>query len=211
MEKEQIIICPHCGKKTPQESKHVVESTTDLIDKNGEFVGTADVYTILVQCKTCKEISLCGSGEWDDNPENLEEATLLYPQMKKLTEGIPEIIRKNYLEAKSIEKISPPAFVVLIRKALEYMCNNKGAKGKTLKEKLDHLAKEGIIPSTLSRMANALRFLGNIGAHAIDFEIGLDEIKIVDDFFVAIIEYVYIAPEKIEKLRERLLKKKNKP
>lgn len=208
IKKEQIIVCPHCGNKTPQEFKYVITKAEDLIDTNGEWAGAVDVYTVLTQCKTCKDSSLFGSSEFSDNPENLEEATLLYPQAKKLSDGVPEIIRKNYLEAKRIEKISPTSFVVLVRKALEYMCNDKSAEGKTLKEKLSYLAKKGVMPITLSKMASALRLLGNIGAHASDFEIDSNEVKTIDDFFIAIVEYVYIAPEKIKKFEQSLLKKK---
>lgn len=208
MSKEQIITCPHCGNKTLHEFKYVITGSDDsFTDIEGNPVPPIDYYIILVQCRTCQKASLFLSWEFEENPENLEKATLLYPYEKQLGDGTPDIIKKNYIEAKKIKKISPVAFAVLIRRVLEYMCIDKGIHGNNLKEKLDSLVEQKVIPDTLAVMANALRFLGNIGAHPSDLNIDFNEAEIIDDFFTTIMEYVYIAPEKIKKLREKIKQK----
>lgn len=206
MEKEQIIICPHCGNKTPQKIKCVTSLEEELFDDKGEHIAMVEIYDIFVQCKTCKKTSLFNNWEAAKDPFNLEESELLYPSKKELSDGVPEDIKKSYLEAKKIEKASPIAFAVLIRRAFEYICKDKKAKGRNLKEKLDYLVRKEVMPTTLFKMATVLKSLGNIGAHANDFEIDLDKAKVMDNFFIAIIEYVYIAPEKIKKLEEGLKK-----
>ena len=203
--KEQILVCPHCGNKAPQEIKCTAFGTEEI-----EIGGnTIDIktYTIFVQCKTCLEASVYWDWEESNEPGNLKEAPLLFPSTKKFS-GIPKAIQDSYDEAKRVQKISPTAFAVLIRKALEYLCREQTASGNSLKEQLENLAERNIIPATLSRMANALRYFGNIGAHSTEVKIGSEEAGVMDDFFIAVIEYVYVAPEKLNKLSKQLKDKK---
>ncbi len=56
-------------------------------------------------------------------------------------------------------------------------------------------------------MTHAVRFFGNVGAHAAEISITADEASLIHEFFIAIIEYVYIAPDKINSLTSRLSNK----
>lgn len=162
------------------------------------------IYYFLVQCKTCEKVSLYSNWEVAADPYYLEEALCLYPKIEKISSSVPDIIRRSYNEAKKVEKISPAALVILIGKSLECLCEDKKAEGNNLKNKLDDLAKKGIIPKTLLKMGHSVRLLRNIGARPSDYDITPDEVKIISDFFVAVIEYVYVAPEKIKSLEEKL-------
>lgn len=104
-----------------------------------------------------------------------------------------------------MKKISPTAFAVMVRRALEYMCLDQKAAGKSLHKQLEDLAKRKIIPDTLAEMSDSLRLLGNLGAHASNFKIGREDTAIIDDFFMALLEYVYIAPEKIKSFKEKII------
>jgi len=61
-------------------------------------------------------------------------------------------------------------------------------------------------------MAHQLRFLRNIGAHATLGELTRGEAPILDDLCNAILEYVYTAPHRVEKVAKRIdeLKKRKK-
>ena len=203
--KEQILVCPHCGNKASQEIKCTALGKEEIELDPGN-VTDAEIYTYFVQCKTCLETSIYTDWEYGTNPGNLAHATLLYPSVKKLM-GIPKAIQDSYAEAKRIQKISPIAFAVLIRKVLEYLCKDQNASGASLKQQLEDLADINIIPATLVRMTNALRYLGNLGAHSSEIKIGAEEAQIMDDFFVAVVEYVYVAPEKLRILNEKLKNK----
>lgn len=206
MSKEQIARCPHCGNRTPLEIRHKETRQEELIDTDGDEVGVAEIYYFVTRCKTCDEIALFSNWEHDDDPEDLERCNLLYPTVKNFPDSVPEVIRLDYEEAKKVEKISPTAFAVLIRKALERLCIDKNGKGRDLAEKLESLSKDGLIPETLSKMTHALRTFGNIGAHAKKTSIEADDAVMLDDFFSAVIEYIYVAPNKINKLTEKLSK-----
>ena len=205
---QQLLECNHCGNK----ALHEVIFRTESMDTaysvgNPEDSIDIDVYYTLTKCSTCQQISLYYNSEWDDDINDLRQASLCYPHETRFGEEIPEVISKNYIEAKKIMKISPPAFAIMIRKDLEFMCQDQQANGKTLKGKLDNLVARGVIPSTLAEMGDTLRSLGNIGAHAIDYNIDREEVEAINDFFISMIEYLYVAPAKIAKLKESIKNK----
>ena len=206
MNREQVLACPHCGNNTPQVIVYTHTIHNETYDSEGKYYATFDAYYYVVKCKTCHDISLFLDWEYSENPGLLSEASLLFPLLKQFSENIPEEIRKTYNEARKIINISPDAFSVLIRKSLEYLCHDQGVTGKNLKNMLNKLAEKGTIPKTLSQMTDAIRLVGNIGAHASEFHFGKEEAKLLDEFFIAIVEYVYIAPTKIEKLQTRIQK-----
>jgi hypothetical protein len=200
---EQIIPCPHCGNETAQEilfEETITETVYSLNDPDDSY--DFDVTYYLTKCITCKSISLFNDCEINDSQGNLSEANICYPEQKKLGIEIPSIVAKTYREAIRIRNISPPAFAVMIRRGLEFLCKDKKAKGKTLKDQLEDLGRSGIIPTTLAEMGDALRFLGNIAAHATNYKIDRTEVKAMDDFFLAMLEYVYIGPAKLNRLKE---------
>jgi hypothetical protein len=49
-----------------------------------------------------------------------------------------------------------------------------------------------------------MRHIGNLGAHAGDDDLDFWDAELLDDFFRAIVEYVYVAPSKIERLKQRI-------
>ncbi len=205
---EYLRICPHCGNKTILELKSTIIEV-DTVKPFGDD-GPSELINIqsyVLQCRTCGEVSLYRDWNFQDEPTDVYAAKQLYPGEKNLVD-VPQAIRDSYFEAKKVEKNSPTAFAVLIRRALEYLCKDKEASGRNLKEQIDDLALKEVIPKTLARMAGALRYFGNLGAHSTDTKIGIQEAEMMDDFFIAVIEYVYIAPGKLKKLEESLKKTK---
>ena len=58
-------------------------------------------------------------------------------------------------------------------------------------------------------MSYVLRLLGNIGAHASQQPVKPGHVRVIDEFFRAIVEYVYIAPQKIKQLKDQLSRLKS--
>lgn len=52
-----------------------------------------------------------------------------------------------------------------MRRTLEGTCADQGVKSKTLAQGLKQLTANGLMDETLARWANALRIIGNKGAH----------------------------------------------
>jgi hypothetical protein len=57
------------------------------------------------------------------------------------------------------------ASALMVRRTLEELCEDKGAKGKNLKERLMSLSSVAVIPGELLIAADELRVLGNDAAH----------------------------------------------
>lgn len=203
VQERYVMLCHHCGNMVPHKLVHHHSTIETVYSTEGEPFGVESHY-FLAECETCGGIAFLGSAEYEDSPLNWSQAHLLYPTSKQLEITIPKEIRKTYLEASRISKIAPNAFAGQIRRALEYLCLDKKATGHTLQEKVKDLANQSIIPPTLAQMTDGIRILGNIGVHATDVDLTPGDVATMDDFFKAILEYVYIAPSKIEKLKERL-------
>jgi hypothetical protein len=203
IQERYVMLCHHCGNSAPHKLVHYQVATETVYTTEGEPFGVESHY-FLVECETCSDVSLLGSAEYEDFPLDWSQAHLLYPQSKQLPSSIPERVRKTYLEASRISKIAPNAFAGQIRRALEYLCLDKKATRGTLHEMVKDLAANGIIPPTLAEMTEGIRILGNVGVHATEGDLSPSDVATMDDFFKAVLEYVYIAPSKIEKLKERL-------
>lgn len=208
MKYEHGINCPHCNNLSTHNILCTESVSEDLYDETGEFVHRGEFYYMLTHCKSCNDVVLFVNSDLNDFPQSIHGANVLYPSQKKL-DGIPDAIRKTYEEAKKVKKRSSMAFVVLIRKVLELICEDKQADGRTLHDKISFLATKEIIPEKIYEMARAIKYFGNMGAH--DYiEIDYSDVEIIDDLIVVFIEYVYIAPMKLSRLRESFHQKYHK-
>jgi hypothetical protein len=89
------------------------------------------------------------------------------------------------------------SLAVLIRRTLEILCNERGVTKGTLAARLKILSDKGELPPILSQTTDLLRLIGNIGAHGSEQSVHPLQVRAIDDFFTAIVEYLYVAPRKI--------------
>lgn len=194
--------CPHCGNTTTYSILHQEESnyieTCDPTDPQGHLVPTQ---YFLISCASCSDISLFIKTWYDDGDiEDFFDAHLCYPADRPVHD-LPARVMKAYEEARKVEKRSATAYVGQLRRALEAMCNEQGAQGKTLYLKIKDLAAKNIIPQRLCDLAHMLRELGNVGSHDTEYELDDNEVRILKDFFHTMVEYVYIGPAKLARLK----------
>jgi hypothetical protein len=201
----KIAFCPHCGNESSQVLVHsqVCEWVgRSLVDDAELNLGRT---YFVASCETCNHIllySFYGDDHADRYPEIFAESYLEYPASGNLPLSVPDSIRQVYEEATKIKLSSPNAFAVQIRRALEVLCKDRGAKGKNLNEQIKDLVSREELPATLGEAADLLRHLGNTGAHADEKSIRLSQVKALDKFFRAIVEYVYVAPSTVSALRD---------
>ena len=208
--KTKIKECFHCGNKAPME---VVATYNDTI-VFGEAPYTDEAYFrwLLLMCPSCRRPTLeeiytiTSEQELEGWPVH---ESILYPSKINL-EGFPETVKKSYEAALKVRNVEPNAFAVLIGRTLDNICRDRNAKGNTLYEKLTDLSNRNEIPGRLAEMAQGLRLLRNIGAHAELGEIVNDDVPILIALCEAILEYVYRAPSRLKLLQSRIetLKKK---
>lgn len=92
----------------------------------------------------------------------------------------------------------------MIRCALEAICDDRDIPRGSLHKRLEELAGRGEIPPRLAEMSTVLRILGNAGAHSSLQSVTVPMTWAMDEFFRAIVEYVYVAPGKLAELSKRL-------
>src|SRR5260370_2055867 len=129
---------------------------------------------------------------------------ILYPMSKTPLTNLPEVIEKKYAEALKVSTISPSSCAVLVRKTLEAICRHEHASGRVLADKLKNLADSGRIPQTLANVALHLKQLGNLGAHFDEEEVTVKDVPVILDFVELLLEYLYVAPAKIEAVKKGL-------
>lgn len=202
--------CSHCGNVTRHEEllRHKAEVLFDEIEERKLF---EDFEWVAYQCTTCQGLSLFG--DFSQGGLATSPYPLLYPRGSRLEpeahkvageNRIPRRIVSIYDEVHGLQKRSPNAFVVQIRRALEFVCQDKGAEGRDLFSKLRDLVSKGVFPGYFGEMTDLLRKVGNVGAHADTNDVDLWDAELIDDFFRLVIEYVYVAPSKVERLKQRL-------
>lgn len=197
-----IGFCPHCGNTAPQMFFHGLSSSPPISPEGPKDTSTGYAFVL---CMTCQRPLLYRSKPGFSGPLmgrilQLEHAELVWPNSLDLHESIPASVRKCYSEAALVKSRAPNAFANQIRRSLEAVCKDREATGKTLFDKLKDLESKGEIPATLVSMTDLIRKLGNWGSHAAEQEVGKEHVNAIDDFFRAIVEYVYVAPFKVKKI-----------
>jgi hypothetical protein len=207
-----IGFCPSCGNTAPQKvvATHLYSTTWYSEDDRAHRDGP-DMWTAFCLCETCDAPVLYDGID----PRELDQSwsPLVYPRVPEFGSEVPATVRKIYAQASRCKEPSPLAFAILIRKALEAICDDRGiekgaGKKHDLYHRLNALVARGDIPPTLAKMSDVLRTIGNTAAHDAPDEVTAPMTWAIDDFFQAIIEYVYIAPAKLAKFAKRLARKK---
>jgi Domain of unknown function (DUF4145) len=198
------IKCGYCDKVASQKVvAQYVQTIGQVYELGGEgFYDQQDWTLRLSLCESCEVVNYSVE---DDGAE----VTVLYPKSSTEFQGLPENVAKAYKAARAVRLIDANAFAVLLGRALELVCLDRKANGKTLHAQLEDLSKRGEIPGPLADMANQLRILRNIGAHAGLGELTKSEVPILDDLCKAILEYVYVAPNRVAKVSQRIENLKN--
>ena len=96
------------------------------------------------------------------------------------------------------------ASAIMIRRTLESICDERGAKGKDLKDRISDLASKVIIPGELLDGMDELRILGNDAAHvnAISYlSISEEELAIAAEFAKEILKALYQYAALLDRLR----------
>lgn len=204
----QLRQCPHCDNLAQQEIIHHGKDAPEIID--AEML--IEQYYFLTRCTTCQSIALLLNWESSENFEDIKEASPVYPKQDRNLVFLPGAIRESIKEARKVKKVSQISFVILVRRALEFICEDLNISGRDLKEKIKNLAQEHQLPQTVLAAADSLRILGNLSIHDTSFKGDTikEDVQLLDDLLVIIAEYIYIIPKKVKDLEKKLFEQKKK-
>lgn len=198
------IVCGHCNNLSPMKIVSTYSNTQITEVKDSSPWEAGNIFEILL-CPSCNRVSL-RTYYWNVDMETEDEITYkyLYPISVRLPLGLPEAIKRGYDAALKVRHVDSNAFGVLIGRTIEMVCEDRGAKGLHLGNRLSILARKGEIPTKLVGIAKALARLRNVGAHPTLGELTPDEVPIVDDLCRALLDYVYNAPFLAQKAEDTL-------
>jgi hypothetical protein len=191
--------CDHCGNITFQ---------TIVAQEVSASSGTPSTYTF-TKCSICDGMALREHpGDWNaslkpgDKPlSNDIPFQQLWPKATSFSSDVPSRIRKIYDEARLVRKQSPSSFVVQLRRAFEALVKNRQAEGYTLNAQIQWMIDHGQLPGVFAEMMHVARMIGNLGAHDAGQDVTERDAEVSDQFFRAIVEYLYIAPSLLEKVK----------
>lgn len=157
----------------------------------------------LLVCPACIRPSLLETSSTIGGTEH-PNPLVVYPLPAASLDGLPHPVRNAYQDALRLMKVDANTFAVAIRRTLEFVCDDRGAQGRSLDAKLRYLADHQKLSGLVGDVARQLRLVGNIGAHACDHEIARDDVPTLLELTEGVIDYVYRIPAKLNALKARL-------
>lgn len=207
---EYSIPCQQCDNKTTHKLLHQDEKRESSDD------GDIQVHTEyqIIQCLGCKTTSFrsnwtCSEDWYCDeygkqeyiNHEELYPSRLAGRKALKQTHHLPNHISNIYREShKALCSKQPILAATGIRILIEAVCKTELAKGKNLKEKIDHLVTLGLLTKTGAENLHATRLLGNITAHE-GKSLPEKNLDIAMDIAENLLMNTYILPKKVALLK----------
>lgn len=161
--------CPYCSMVMPISKDTISERYPSFFYDNDaktyadNKTSKSCVKITFYKCPNCDQFTIMANGIG----ENVNDINM-YMRPKSLAKQfpnyIPDAIRQDYEEACAIVTLSPKASATLSRRCLQGMIRDFwGIEEKNLYEEISALKNQ--IPADLWSSIDALRQLGNIGAH----------------------------------------------
>ena len=121
------------------------------------------------------------------------------------SEDLPEEIKRDYEEARSILNLSPRGAAALLRLAIQKLCAHLGQSGKNINLDIQALVKAGL-PAKVQEALDSLRVIGNEAVHpgTLDFNDDCDTASQLFGLVNFIAEKMITEPRRIEQLYNRL-------
>ena len=190
----QVAYCPHCGNNSQQLLLHTEDYFQPGWSNGTESALLSSMF--IARCETCHQILLYEDVGGQCKESAFDQCTMVFPHVE-LEDVVPTPTKKLYARARRLRDRDPKTFALLIRAALEAVCKQQRCKGKTLYKMLEALVEHQKFPPLLVSAIDAVRETGNQIAHADETQICPLQAQAIDEFFLMIIEYVYVAPEKL--------------
>lgn len=197
----RAFVCPHCEQPALAAIQGIAiwdgwnRDHTERVSPSTEYV--------LVQCNACRQVSVqtredFGEGFDDDSP------VMAYPAPRQLSWNVPTPLRREFEEAQTcFSSKAYEATAVMVRRVLEGTCKENDVQERTLVRSLQKLREEGLIDSTIAEWADALRLVGNEGAHYTGKQVLRDDAEDALAFAEALLDHIYVLRQRFEEFAKR--------
>ena len=206
MSERVILTCPHCGNRTPMGLLNRYDKVTIDERYNAHY---SDVFE-LFECPVCTGFHLFHT-HWNTEEsyprdyDIYEDGKLLYPYTERLNLfALPKTVRGAYESASRVQNIDEASCVITLRRTLEMVCKDKGATNGQLHQKLNQLQQNGILPPLMGDISKVIKDIGNMAAHGDEVAFDKYMVESLFRFTNKILEYVYILPKEMKKIKFEL-------
>lgn len=180
--------CPHCSVANPNLPKvHHFETNN--------HAGTVRQFWVIYRCATCGRVVSAWS------PLNFNGEVIDYFPGSTVVDGdIPERPRA-YLEQSQESLHAPAGAVMLAASAVDAMLKQRGYVDGSLYSRIETAASDRVLTNEMASWAHAVRLDANDQRHA-DEAAPLpttDDAKRVLEFALALAEYLFVLPARIER------------
>jgi len=190
---EIVVRCPECGHR----------GTFDTINECNDKITNDSKY--LLGQRVCPNPECYCHIFFVLDIQSEKIVTYPYLRIDFDSKSIPGKIKESLEEAIGCESIE--AYIgsaIMVRRTLEYLCEDRGATGKTLKERIRNLKGKIILPAELFEALDNLRLLGNDAAHieSKDYDnIGKDEVNVAIELTKEVLKASYQYEDLLNKLK----------
>jgi hypothetical protein len=195
-------ICPHCDLPALGVLRGVA-----VREEDDESLA---IEWSFVQCDKCHDVSLQRRVDWGGGFD-ADSPDLTYPEQRSLSGDVPAALRREFTEAQTCFSAKAyQATVVMVRRVLEGTCKENNVQERTLARSLQKMKDDGLIDGTLAEWVDALRVLGNEGAHYTGRQVSRDDAEDSLAFAEALLDHIYVLRKRFEEFAKRRANKKSK-
>lgn len=192
------LVCPYCQQAS------IFQSNSLWL--RGLWIDGNHRYVTLIMCPNadCQGVVTAASPYSDINTDFTAVSYLPNAAVKEPDALIPAAVRDDLFEALRCATVrANKAVATLCRRALQGACVDQGANPKkNLYEQIDEVIASNKVHASLKEWADAIRFIGNAGAHP-----GQDGLETVTDeeaddilaFTEQFMELTYVARERVKR------------
>lgn len=179
--------CPYCNAYSKQ-------NWSPLYANFGSFNNRPDLN--LSVCTRCNKTVI-----WDKDK-------MVYPYSSSAplpNTDLPEDVKLDFNEARNIVSLSPRSACVLLRLSIEKICDNLGAKGRDLNEKIGVLVQKGM-DERIQKALDSVRVIGGQAVHPLEMDLK-DDVDTANSLFELvnlISDWAYTQKKKIEDIYSKL-------
>lgn len=166
-------------------------------------------YWTLLKCPVCKKVSLVQQFTDEtmfdsDNGNRYFFEDNVYPLNQYKMDNVPNHISSTFSAALKVKDIDIDLCLVGLRKVLELICKDNKAVGRTLEKKIEDMIQKNIFPKEMEVAYWVIRQAGNKAVHDKNSKFTKYDIDEIAILLYSIINYLYIIPKKMIKLKEKI-------
>jgi hypothetical protein len=179
--------CPHCSVAYPNLLQLYKTETQDHEKGNMRRWG-------IYKCGKCGGLVTASA------PQHNHPTLEIFPASTEINEDIPDRA-KSYLEQAVASIHAPAGAVMLAASSVDAMLKEKGYRTGSLYERIEQAVQANLLTSEMANWAHEVRLDANDQRHA-DEDTTLpnsDDAQKVIDFVLAIAEYLFVLPAKIQR------------